>query len=115
MKLSLTIAICGLTAFVSARCPAQERPERDVSEMSREEWQAQIRADRERSQLIRRERRFLVPQPPTPEELAEEASRRVLEDDDLRPGDVVSTNRGLFRYQGVPDRQRTSEDFVRIR
>jgi hypothetical protein len=114
MKLSLTIAICGLTALVSARCAAQDWAEREPSAMSREEWQARIKADRERSQLVRRERRFFLPPPPTPEELAEEASRRVLEDD-LRPGDIVSTNRGLFRYQGVPERQRTLEDFVRIR
>jgi len=83
--------------------------------MSREQWQARIKAARERSDTVRRERRFFVPPQPTAEELAEELSRRVLEDDSLRPGDVVSTNRGLFRYQGAPDRERKPDDFVRIR
>ena len=49
------------------------------------------------------------------EEIAEAASRRVLEDDTLLPGDIVSTSRGLFRFQGSPDRERTPEDFVQIR
>lgn len=110
------MAICGLAALLSMPCVAQERPEQDPSEkISREQWQAQIRASRERSEIARRERRFFVPPPPTAEELAEEASRRALEDDSLRPGDVVSTNRGLFRFQGTPDGERKPDDFVRIR
>jgi hypothetical protein len=110
-----SLAICGLAAFFSMRCAAQVHPEQDSSQISREQWQAQIKAARERSAIVRRERRFVVPQLPTSDELAEEASRRVLEDDSLRPGDVVSTNRGLFRFQGLPDRERKPDDFVRIR
>ena len=56
-----------------------------------------------------------LPQAPAAQELAKDVSRRVLEDDGLRPGDVVSTNRGLFRFQGAPDRERKPDDFVRIR
>jgi hypothetical protein len=82
--------------------------------MSREQWRARIQNSRERAEIVRRERRTFIPPPPTSEELAEEASQRVLEDDSLRPGDVVSTNRGLFRYQGPPDRERRPDDFVRI-
>jgi hypothetical protein len=40
---------------------------------------------------------------------------RILEDSGLQPGDIVSTNRGLFRFQGNPDRERKPDDFVRIR
>ena len=83
--------------------------------MSRDQWRAQVQNSRERAQITRRERRNFIPQPPTTEELAEEASKRVLEDDSLRPGDVVSTNRGLFRFQGPLDRERRPDDFVRIR
>jgi hypothetical protein len=110
----ISIVICGLAALFSMRCIAQER-EQDPSRMSREQWQAQIKAARERSEAMRRERRFLVLPPPTSEELAEEASRKVLEDDSLRPGDFVSTNRGLFQFHGPHDREPRPDDFVRIR
>ncbi len=109
-----SIAICGL-GLLPISGVAQEAPEQDPPQISREQWQPQIKAARERSEAIRRERRHVIPQAPTAEELAEEVSRRVLEDDSLRPGDVVSTNRGLFRFQGAPDRERKPDDFVRIR
>jgi hypothetical protein len=82
--------------------------------MSREEWQAHVKATRERLDLMRRERKGIVSLPPTQDELAEAASRRVLEDD-LRPGDIVSTKAGLFRFRGSPDRERKLEDFERLR
>ena len=116
MRQSLTLFTgLGLLALFSTACPAQERPDDDPSQMSREQWRAQVQNSRERAQITRRERRNFIPQPPTTEELAEEASKRVLEDDSLRPGDVVSTNRGLFRFQGPLDRERRPDDFVRIR
>jgi len=116
MTQSLTlVAAFGLLALFSTSCPAQERPEDDPSQMSREQWRTRIRDSRERAEIVRRERRYLIPPPPTSEELAEEASRRILENDSLRPGDVVSTNRGLFRFQGPSDRERRPDDFVRIR
>ena len=109
-----TIALCGL-GLLPIRGLAQEAFEQDPSQISREQWQTQVKAAREQSETIRRERRHLIQQAPTAEELAEDVSRRVLEDDSLRPGDVVSTNRGLFRFQGAADRERNPDDFVRIR
>jgi hypothetical protein len=53
--------------------------------------------------------------PPAPDEFAAEASKQVLEDESLRRGDIVSTNRGLFRFIGSPDKERTPDDFVLIR
>jgi len=105
-------ASLGMVALISVGCHAQED---DLSQMSREQWRARVQSSRERAETARRERRSFMPRPPTPEELAEEASRRVLEDDSLRPGDVVSTNRGFFRFQGPPDGERRRDDFVRIR
>jgi hypothetical protein len=52
---------------------------------------------------------------PDPGELAEQASRSIREDDSLTPGDVASTDQGLFRFQGSPLKERQPEDFVRIR
>ncbi len=107
------ITTFGLAAVISIDCGAQER---DSSQMSREEWQAQVKASRELIELMRPRRRSSTPRRPTPEEIAEAASRQVLEDYTLVPGDIVSTNRGLFRFRGEPDdRERAPEDFVRIR
>ena len=77
-----------------------------TSAMGREQLHVRVQSSRERAEIARRERKTSIALPPTTEELAEEASKRVLEDDRLRPGDVVSTNRGLFRFQGPPDRER---------
>ena len=107
------IATIGLAAFSSTGCCSAQ--ERDPSQMTREEWNARVKASRELVELIRQQHRSFMPRQPTPEEIAEAASRQVLEDDTLLPGDIVSTSRGLFRFQGAPDRERTPEDFVRIR
>ena len=77
--LGICLAICALLTLFLAPGFAGEPPVQDPSEVSREQWQAQVKAARARSETIRRERRFVVPAPPTPEDLAEEASRRVLE------------------------------------
>jgi hypothetical protein len=110
----LFIATVSLIASLSIGCYAQESAITDTTQMSREEWQAQVKDSRERLDLMRRERQSLVAPPPTQDEIAEAASKRVLEDD-LRPGDIVSTKAGLFRFRGSPDRERKPEDFERIR
>jgi len=108
-------ATIGLAMVWSMSCPAQNRPLDDPSQLSRDEWQAQVKASWDRLDAMRREHRRFAPRTPTPEERAEEASRRILEDESLMPGDVVSTNHGLFRFEGSPERERRPEDFVRIR
>jgi hypothetical protein len=110
----LLIATVSLTASLSIGCSAQERATADTTQMSREEWQAHVKASRERLGMMRRDRKILVAPPPTQDEIAEAASKRVLEDD-LLPGDIVSTKAGLFRFRGSPDRERKPEDFERIR
>jgi hypothetical protein len=110
----LLIATVSLTAGLSMGCCAQERATADTAEMSREEWQAHVKASRERLDVMRRERKSFVAPPPGPDEIAEAASRQVL-NDTLVPGDIVSTTRGLFRFRGSPDRERKPEDFERLR
>ena len=105
------IALAIHPLICAAEVPAAEQ----AVEMSREEWQARVEAARQRLDLMRREGRSFIPEPPTPDEIAEEASKQVLGDDSLRRGDIVSTNRGLFRFQGLPDKERTPNDFIRIR
>jgi hypothetical protein len=145
MKQSLFfIATVSLTAGLSFGCCAQERATADTTRLSREEWQDRVKASRERLdlrrqeltrernkqieprreeltrerdkkiELMRRERKSMVAPQPTPEEIAEAASRQVL-DDTLLPGDIVSTRAGLFRFRGSPARERTAEDFERVR
>ena len=108
------IAMVSLTASLSIGCYAQESSTIDTNQMSREEWQAHVKAARDRLSLMRRERKSFVAPPPTQDEIDEAASKRVLEDD-LRPGDIVSTKTGIFRFRGSPDRERRPEDFERIR
>ena len=112
--LSIVIAMVSLTASLSTGCLAQERTTNDTTGMSREEWQAHVKAARERLGQMRRERKSFVAPPPSQDEIAEAASKRVLEDD-LRSGDIVSTKAGLFRFRGSPDRERKPEDFERLR
>jgi hypothetical protein len=144
MKQSLFfIATVCLTAGFSIGCFAQERVPADTTKLSREEWQARVKASRERldlrrqeltrernkqieprreeltrernkkRDLMRRERKSMVAPSPTPDEIAEAASRQVL--DDALPGDIVSTKAGLFRFRGSPVRERKAEDFERVR
>jgi len=123
------IATVSLTAGLSIGCCAQERAPADTTRMGREEWQAKVKASRERldlrrqeltrernkqMDLWRRERKGMVAPPPTQDEIAEAASRQVL-DDTLFPGDIVSTKAGLFRFRGSADRERKPEDFERLR
>ncbi|WP_339028243.1 hypothetical protein WI604_25785 [Bradyrhizobium symbiodeficiens] len=96
-------------------CPAQDLPDDAPVEMSRDRWRDTLKASRERANLMRRERRGLPTYQPRLRMSAEEASKRILEDESLIPGDVVSTNRGLLRFQGSPEREHRPEDFVPVR
>lgn len=140
----LFVAIVSLTAGPSIGCFAQDRTTADKTKTDREEWQARVKASQERLDLrrqeltrernkqidsrreelkrernrqidqLRRERKSSVAPPPTRDEIAEAATRQVLEDT-LLPGDIVSTKGGLFRFRGSPDRERKTSDFERLR
>ena len=123
------VATASLAACLATGCFAQEDGTAETANMTREEWQAHVKASRERLSamrleqtrevkkqidMMRRDRKSFVAQPPTQDEMAEAASRQVLEDN-LVPGDIVSTKGGLFRFRGSPDRERKPEDFERVR
>lgn len=69
--------------------------------LSREDWKRRIEEARKRAALARRDwqlnapLRMLAPDPP--EKIA---TQRVLSDDTLQPGDIVSTDKGLFLFRG---------------
>jgi len=109
------MATMSLAVVNSTGCFAKQRAADNPVEVSREDWQAQVTASRARADTMRRERRSLAPQQPTVDEIAQQNSTQVLEDDSLLPGDIISTNQGLFQFQGSPDGSRKPGDFVRIR
>ncbi len=111
----ILISAFGFALMGSSVCAAQVLLTDDPPEVSRQEWQAHVRASRERADIMRRERKGFVSHGPTPQEIAKEASRRALEDDSLLPGDIVSTSSGMYQFRGVPGRERSPDDFVRIR
>jgi hypothetical protein len=51
----------------------------------------------------------------SPPDDGSEASRRAVEDDSLRPGDIVSTNRGLFVFKGRSSAEPSLDEFVPLR
>jgi hypothetical protein len=111
----LIFAMAMNLAMLSSQGFGQEGATDYLPEMSREDWQARVNASRARAELMRHEQRSFAIEQPTIEEIAERNSRRILEDDSLLPGDIVSTDRGLFQFRGSPDRNRRPDDFVRIR
>ncbi|WP_240543979.1 hypothetical protein [Bradyrhizobium canariense] len=104
-------------------CFAQIDPEASVNdylppsepEVSRDEWRQRIEDARRRSKELSRERRdhpeLYKPVPEDPDLVATE---RLLNDDSLQRGDIVSTKKGMFVYQGRPDQPRREQDFVPI-
>ena len=81
------------------------------SEMSREQWIAHVQETRRKVQEAAAERRRnFVPEVPSQADEERRASERVLMDDSLQQGDIVSTDRGLFLFRGQPDRERRSAD-----
>ena len=114
--LCIFLVLCGdwLWALGSADGIAQERAADVPPEISGEAWRAPVKASLGRL-TMRREHQTFAPHTPTPDELAEQAFRSIREDASLMPGDVASTDQGLFRFQGSPLKGRQPEDFVRIR
>ena len=96
-------------------CFDDDCPVSDLPEVSREEWQLRVQEAKRRAQEVARFRRehpeLYTPIPEDPEIAA---SERVLTDDSLRPGDIVSTKRGLFVYRGRSDQPPREDDFVPI-
>lgn len=110
------VLLCALSA---QPCIAQSASESGITaaqappEVSRQEWLERVREARKRAREDAQERR-LHPEryAPTQEEEARSASERVLHDDSLQPGDIVSTDKGLFVFRGSADQPPKSEDFV---
>ncbi|MFK4560629.1 hypothetical protein ABIF94_001226 [Bradyrhizobium ottawaense] len=104
-------------------CQAQSEPEPSVNdylppsepEVTRDEWRQRIEGARRRAKDVSRERRehpeLYKPVPEDPDLVATE---RLLRDDSLQRGDIVTTKKGMFVYQGRSDQPRRDQDFVPV-
>lgn len=116
--LLLAIVSCGPGGMV---CLAEDGPpaainDNSAPQLSRDAWRQRVQEAKRRAREIAIDRRnhpelYLPPPPPDPEI---EATERVLNDDSLQRGDIVSTKKGLFVFRGRVDQQRRDDDFVRI-
>ena len=120
----ITIASAfGLGLACPSLCLAQSELEPSLNdylpprepEVSRDEWRQRIEEARRRSKEISRERRehpeLYKPIPEDPDLVATE---RLLRDDSLQRGDIVTTKKGMFVYQGRSDQPRRDQDFVPV-
>ena len=92
----LVIPVCAPLWLLSPAF-AQE----DADRQTREEWQAQVERARQRVEQIRREGTFVDQETQSAQEAAKATARRALNDEELRPGDVVSTENGFLRFDGL--------------
>jgi len=83
------------------------------ADMSRTEWGERVAEAKRRAREVRlAQRRRAVFDEPSIADEERLASERVLNDDSLQSGDIVSTNKGLFVFKGRPDLERSDGDFV---
>ena len=95
----------------SASVTDEARPE-----VSRQEWMERVQEAKQRAKDAALDHRMHPERyAPSPQDKARVASERVLNDDSLQPGDIVSTNKGLFVFRGSADQPPKSEDFVPLR
>jgi hypothetical protein len=118
-RFKLAAASALLCALTTLPCIAQETPESGSvtdeaqPEVSRQEWMERIQEAKQRAKDDALEHRMHPERyVPSPEDKARIASERVLNDNSLQPGDIVSTDKGLFVFRGSADQPPKSEDFV---
>ena len=113
----------GLGLASAPLCLAQAEPEPSLNdylppsepEVTRDEWRQRIEDARRRAKEASRERRE-HPElyKPIPEDPDLVATQRLLRDDSLQRGDIVTTKKGMFVYQGRSDQPRRDQDFVPV-
>ncbi len=91
-------------------------PDDNVSlDMSRDQWRQRVaEAKRRARQFVLEHRGRSTFDTPSMADQEQIASERVLSDDVLKRGDIVSTNKGLFVFRGRPDQERRESDFIAL-
>ena len=93
---------------------AQDESEPDQTRISREQWRANVEAARRRVDQMRREGRSFAPPAQSAADASSELFQKFLDDDSLRPGDIVSTDRGLLIFKGRSSSEPGLNDFAPI-
>lgn len=113
----------GLGLASPSPCRAQTEPVPSLNdylppseqEVTRDEWRKRIDDARRRAKEVSRERRE---HPELYKPISEDpdlvATERLLRDDSLQRGDIVTTKKGMFVYQGRSDQPRRDQDFVPV-
>lgn len=105
--------VLGCGCLLLQPCVAQDQSEPDQI-ISREQWRANVEDARRRIDQMRREGRSFAPPAQTAADASREMFQKFLEDDSLRPGDIVSTDRGLLIFKGRSSGERGPDDFAPI-
>jgi hypothetical protein len=113
-RLRIVMTALAINLLQSSGGMAENISEPGEPRLSREHWLADVEAARQRIERMRREGKSFVPAGASADEEVEDMSRRALEDESLRAGDVISTSRGLFRYKGSSGNRRRPDDFVPV-
>ena len=117
MRVPSTAALIVVLAFggLSPRhCVAQDELESDQMLISREQWRAHVEEARRRVDRMRREGRSFATPTESAADTRDEVFQRLLDDDGLRPGDIVSTNRGMLIFKGRSLKEPAPTDFAPI-
>lgn len=101
---TMKIGQIALFAALSFTCTAQAS---DYS-VSREQWKARVAAAKSRIQEMRREGKSFIPPP------EENLVLRILEDNTLVFGDIVTTKQGMFRFVGRTETPHNLADFTPV-
>lgn len=122
---ALVAASAGLGACLvdPTPCLAEDEPGPTINdflppsepELTRDQWRQRIDEARQRAKEASREHRehpeLYKPVPEDPDLVATE---RILNDESLQRGDIVTTKKGTFIYQGSSDQPRREQDFVPV-
>jgi hypothetical protein len=117
MRVSSTAALIVVLSFgvpLSRPSFAQDESEPDQALISREQWRANVEEARRRVDQIRREGSRFAPPPQSAADASSELFQKLLEDDSLRPGDIVSTDRGMLIFKGRSSGEPGPSDFAPI-
>jgi hypothetical protein len=118
---AIALATPGLSQLFAATTFAQDVTSNAAAEddapldMRRDQWRERVAEARRRSQQFALEHRGRPAfDPPSIADQERMLSAQVLNDDSLEPGDIVSTNKGLFVFKGQSDQERRESDFMAL-
>jgi hypothetical protein len=96
-----------VSAFAQFWLPTPASGQDGAVEPGKAEWRARVQKARERVEQLRREGKLAIRRENPLKANDRENARRAMTDEQLRPGDVVATESGFVRFEGMsPDNER---------